>query len=126
MQQEKLPNYVGGQWLIPKSAEFLDIHNPATAETLSQVPLSGGAEVDAAAQAAKSAFQDWRRMPPTERIQYLFKLKVLLEDSFEEIAHAITRECGKTLIESKGELRRGIENVEVAAGNSLLDHGEHR
>ena len=123
MQQEKLPNYVGGQWLIPKSAEFLDIHNPATAETLSQVPLSGGAEVDAAAQAAKSAFQDWRRMPPTERIQYLFKLKVLLEDSFEEIAHAITRECGKTLIESKGELRRGIENVEVAAGIPSLIMG---
>ena len=123
MQQEKLPNYVGGQWLIPKSAEFLDIHNPATAETLSQVPLSGGAEVDAAAQAAKSAFQDWRRTPPTERIQYLFKLKVLLEDSFEEIAHAITRECGKTLNESKGELRRGIENVEVATGIPSLIMG---
>ncbi|MDA2937809.1 CoA-acylating methylmalonate-semialdehyde dehydrogenase [Acidobacteria bacterium AH-259-A15] len=123
MQQAVLPNYVAGEWCSAKTTEFLDVHNPATAETLSRVPLSTREEVDAAAQAASLAFEEWRRTPPTERIQHLFRLKGLLDDNFDEIARTITQECGKTLSESKGELRRGIENVEVAAGIPSLMMG---
>lgn len=120
-----LPNYVAGRWDSAASADFADVVNPATAEVLARTPLSTAAEVDRAVQAAAKVLPDWRRVPATERTQYLFKLKVLLEDHFDEIAAITTRECGKTLAESKGELRRAIENVEVACGIPILTQGEH-
>jgi malonate-semialdehyde dehydrogenase (acetylating)/methylmalonate-semialdehyde dehydrogenase len=72
--------------------------------------------VDAAVRAAAAAWPAWRRVPPPERIQYLFKLKQRLEDALPMLARTITEECGKTLAEAEGEMRRGIENVEVATG----------
>ncbi|HEU5090067.1 MAG TPA: CoA-acylating methylmalonate-semialdehyde dehydrogenase, partial [Roseiflexaceae bacterium] len=75
------------------------------------------------AQAAHTAWQEWRQMPAIERIQYLFRLKQLLEDNYKDIARTITEECGKTLAEAEGELRRGIENVEVACGIPLMMQG---
>ena len=73
--------------------------------------------------AASVAFTDWRAVPPAERIQYLFRLKQLLEEHFEDIARTITMENGKTLAEARGELRRGVENVEVACGIPILMQG---
>ena len=96
---KRLKNYIHGEWLDSGSSEWLNVTNPATAETLAQVPLSTAAEVERAAQAAHQAFQEWRYMPPTERIQYLFELKNLLEYHFDELARLITRENGKTLEE---------------------------
>jgi malonate-semialdehyde dehydrogenase (acetylating)/methylmalonate-semialdehyde dehydrogenase len=98
--------------------------NPATAEELAQVPLSSAAELDQAVRAAAAAYPEWRRTPATERIQFLLKLKGLLEGHLEELARTITIECGKTLAESRGEMRRAIENVEVAAGAPLLLQGD--
>jgi len=123
IQDGQLLNYIGGTWQRSQAGEFLDVRNPATAETIVRVPLTPPGEVDAAAQAAQSAFADWRQTPPTERIQYLFKLKRLLDEHFDEIARLTTQECGKTLAESQGELRRGIENVEVATGIPSLMMG---
>ncbi|WNZ46076.1 CoA-acylating methylmalonate-semialdehyde dehydrogenase [Leptolyngbya boryana CZ1] len=116
-------NYINGEWSIPETETYLEVRNPATIEVLSKVPLSPAREVDRAAQAAQTAFQTWRRTPATERVQYLFKLKALLEEHFEDIAQTITLECGKTLAESKGEMRRAIENVEVACGIPILMQG---
>lgn len=116
-------NYINGQWVQSLAAETLELRNPATAEALGRVPLSPAAEVDAAVQAARAAFPEWRRTPATERVQYLFKLKTLLEENFGDIARLTTQECGKTLAEAEGELRRGIENVEVAAGIPSLMQG---
>ena len=116
-------NYVDGAWRPPTATESLPVRNPATGETLATVPLTSRVEVDAAVEAAQAASPGWRRVPATERIQYLFKLKTLLEDNFDAIARLITQECGKTLAESQGELRRGIENVEVATGISSLMQG---
>ena len=118
-----LPNYINGQWCASSATEYLDVINPATAEVLAQVPLSTATEVDLAAQAAAAAFVTWRRTPPTERVQFLFKLKNLLDEHFGDLAHTITLECGKTLAESKGELRRAIENVEVACGIPMMMQG---
>ncbi len=116
-------NYVQGEWQQSAAVESLAVLNPATGEELGRTPLSPAAEVDAAVQAARRAFPGWRRVPVTERIQYLFKLKGLLEDQFEDIARTITMECGKTLGESRGEMRRAIENVEVACGTPILIQG---
>jgi malonate-semialdehyde dehydrogenase (acetylating)/methylmalonate-semialdehyde dehydrogenase len=86
---ETLGNYVAGRWHTP-DASTRDVINPATGEPLARVPLSSAADVDAAVAAAVRAFDGWRRTPATERIQYLFKLKVLLEESLEDIARTIT------------------------------------
>src|SRR5215471_8595307 len=123
IQDGQLLNYVGGAWKRSRASEFLDVRNPATAETLVRVPLTSRDEVGEAVQVAQSAYADWRRTPPIERIQYLFKLKKLLEDHFDEIARLTTQECGKTLSESQGELQRGLENVEVATGIPSLMMG---
>ncbi len=93
-----------------------DVRNPATGELLARVPLSSAADVNTVVAAAVNAADGWRRTPPTERIQYLFAFKAKLEEHFDEIARTTTMECGKTIGEARGELRRGIENVEVATG----------
>ena len=123
MENGQLLNYVAGKWQQSRATEFLDVRNPATTETLVRVPLTPATEVDEAIQAAQKAFDGWRRTPSTERIQYLFKFKQLLEEHFDEIARLTVDECGKTLGEAQGELRRGIENVEVATGIPSLMMG---
>lgn len=121
---EKLLNYINGRWVPSSAVEYLDVHNPATGELLGEVPLSPAEEMDRAAQHAAAALPDWRNTPAGERIQYLFKLKRVLEDHFEELATIITQECGKTLGESRGEMVRAIENVEVACGIPKLMQGD--
>jgi malonate-semialdehyde dehydrogenase (acetylating)/methylmalonate-semialdehyde dehydrogenase len=118
-----LQNYINGEWCVSEATEYLDVINPATTEVLAKVPLASAAEVDRAAQAAAIAFVNWRRTPAGDRVQYLFKLKVLLEENLDDLAQTITQECGKTLAESVGELRRAIENVEVACGIPILMQG---
>ena len=120
----RLLNYINGEWRQSAAADYLEVINPATSEVLAQVPLSPAAEVDEAAQAAALAFEEWRRVPAVDRIQYLFRLKFLLEEQFEEIARIITMECGKTIGESRGEMRRAIENVEVACGIPMMMQGD--
>ena len=117
-------NYINGTWVESKSSKFMEVINPAAAEILAHTPLSANSEVDAAAQAAAAALPAWRQTPAQDRIQYLFKLKFLLEDNLEEIGRTITEECGKTYNESIGEMRRAIENVEVACGIPMLMKGE--
>ncbi len=120
---ERLQNYVGGTWQSATVRDAEDVRNPATGETLARVPLSSPSDVNDAVAAAVRAFDGWRRTPPTERVQYLFALKQRLEESFEELARTVTMEAGKTLGEARGEIRRGIENVECAAGIPSLAMG---
>ncbi len=118
-----LKNYINGEWVASRAGDRLPVDNPATGELLGHVPVSPKDEVDQAAQVAAKAFEEWRRVPPPQRVQYLFKLKDLLETHLDELAATITQECGKTLAESKGELRRAIENVEVACGIPMMMQG---
>mgnify|MGYP000092830243 CR=1 FL=1 len=120
---QEVLNCVGGVWERPRGQEALPVYNPATGAVIAQVGESGPEDVDRAAQAAYRAGLEWRRTPPGERVQYLFRLKHLLEENLEDLARTITEECGKTYPESLGELRRGIENVEVACGIPSLMQG---
>src|ERR1700736_1199546 len=122
-QTPDLQNYFGGGWRRAAATEYVDVTNPATAEVLARTPLSTKADVDAAVQTAADAFPAWRRTPPGERIQYLFKLKNLLEEHLDELARLTTTENGKTFGEAKAELRRSIENVEVACGIPMMMQG---
>ena len=123
IRTREVRNFVGGAWHAPTSETGLNLINPANGEPLGKSPSGSAAEVDAAVQAAQAAFPAWRSTPAPDRVQFLFKLKNLLEDHFDELAAIITTENGKTLGEAKGELRRGIENVEVACGIPVLMQG---
>jgi malonate-semialdehyde dehydrogenase (acetylating)/methylmalonate-semialdehyde dehydrogenase len=118
-----LQNYFNGAWQRSSATEFVDVANPATSEILARTPLSTAGDVDAVVKAAADAFPAWRRVPAGERVQYLFKLKNLLEEHLDEISRLITIENGKTFGEAKAEMRRGIENVEVACGVPLMMQG---
>lgn len=116
--------FIHGAWCDSTATEFIEVCNPATGEPLARTPLATAAEVNRAVQAAAAAFPSWRRVPPGERIQLLFRLKALLDEHIEELARTITLECGKTLAEARAEMRRAIENVEVAAGAPILLQGD--
>jgi malonate-semialdehyde dehydrogenase (acetylating)/methylmalonate-semialdehyde dehydrogenase len=120
---KKIMNYINNSWVESTATEFVDVINPATQELIGRTPLSTAEEVDSAALAGANALIEWKRTPVTERVQYLFKLKNALEDHFEELSRIITIECGKTLEESHGEMRRAIENVEIATGMPILMQG---
>ncbi len=119
----KLTHYINGQWTEAHSSEWRDVVNPATGELLASVPLADAADVNRAVEAAAAAFPEWRRTPPQDRIQPLFKLKMLLEEHIDDISRIITLENGKTFGEAKGEMRRAIENVEVACGIPMMMQG---
>ena len=122
-QVQELLNFVNGQWQSSGAVESLDVHNPATGGAIATVGLSPAAEVDAAVQAGLAAYKEWRETPVVDRVQPLFNLKMLLEEHLDDIGQILTNECGKTFVESVGEMRRGIENVEVACGTSSLMQG---
>jgi malonate-semialdehyde dehydrogenase (acetylating)/methylmalonate-semialdehyde dehydrogenase len=116
-------NYYGGAWQGNTASSTVDITNPATGEVHAQIGLSGPVDVDAAVAAAVAAFPAWRRTPPQDRIQYLFRFRELLLKRADDIARTTTMENGKTFAEAKAELQRGIENVEVACGIPSLMQG---
>jgi malonate-semialdehyde dehydrogenase (acetylating)/methylmalonate-semialdehyde dehydrogenase len=120
---ETLQNYVGGKWIASQAAEFVDVHNPALGTVIAKTPLSTRADLDTAVQAAAKAFPDWRDTPVVVRARALFRFAHLLEQHFEELARMVTTEHGKTIDESRGSVRRGIECVEVACGAPSLMMG---
>jgi malonate-semialdehyde dehydrogenase (acetylating)/methylmalonate-semialdehyde dehydrogenase len=117
-----LRNYIGGEW-VDSQGKIRDVVSPATCKVIARVPISIPSEFDAAVKAANEAFPDWRRTPPVARARCLFRLKELMEQNFEELSRIQTMEHGKTIDESRGETRRGIENVEVATGIPSLMMG---
>ena len=121
---KQLRNYIGGEWVSSATSDWQELTNPATGESLGQAPLSTRADVDSAVQAATEAFRKWRETPPVVRARHLFKLKYLLDQNFDEIARLVTQEHGKTLDEARGDLKRGVENVEHACGTPALMMGK--
>ncbi len=111
-----VPNHIGGAWQPSTGTETLPVLDPATGEMLGRTPLSTAADVGRAVEAAERAFPAWRATPPGDRARVLFRLKHLLEARHEDLARSLTREHGKTLADSRGEIQRGIENVEHACG----------
>jgi malonate-semialdehyde dehydrogenase (acetylating)/methylmalonate-semialdehyde dehydrogenase len=117
-----LQNYIDGEW-VDSEGDLRGVVNPATQKVIASVPVSTRQDLEQAVVAAAEAFPDWRRTPPLARVRSLFRLKQLLEDNFEELSRIQTMEHGKTIDESRGETRRGIENVEVATGIPSLMQG---
>ncbi|HJS71009.1 MAG TPA: CoA-acylating methylmalonate-semialdehyde dehydrogenase [Gaiellaceae bacterium] len=120
-----LKNYIGGRWVEADGAETIDVVNPANGEVLGQAPLSTRAQVDAAVQAARAAFPEWRATPPLVRARACFDLKYLLDEAKDELAMLVTTDNGKTITDATGEVGRGIECVEVATGIPSLMQGSN-
>jgi len=120
----EIQNYVGGRAVDAQTDEWLDVPDPATGQVLGRVPLSGPSEVDHAVSAAAEAFESWQDEPVTRRARRMFGLHALLEGALDELAELVTRENGKHVDEARGEVRRGIDVVELAAGMTTLMKGE--
>ena len=118
-----LKNYIDGQWLASQTERFETVYNPATGEMLARVPLSTGAELDAAVAVAARAFESWRQVAVPRRSRVLFRYQQLLMERQDELAKLITQENGKSYEEAFGEVQRGIECVEFAAGAPTLMMG---
>jgi malonate-semialdehyde dehydrogenase (acetylating) / methylmalonate-semialdehyde dehydrogenase len=116
--------YIGGEWTEFSSRPRSPVFNPSTGDVIAEVPMGGAAEVDAAVQAAQAAFPAWADTPPSERARVMFRYRMLLEKHYDEIARLISREHGKTLAESRGDLFRGLEMVELACGAPMMLMGE--
>ena len=119
-----LRNLIGGTWASASSGGTLDVWDPSTAEVLAEVPLSGQADVEQAVERAVQAAQSWREEPVPRRARLMFRLHAILERHAEELALLIVRENGKGLDEARGEVQRGLEVVEFAAGAPTLLMGE--
>jgi malonate-semialdehyde dehydrogenase (acetylating) / methylmalonate-semialdehyde dehydrogenase len=119
-----LQHYINGKWVNSASDEALPVINPATNTSLAEVPAGCKNDLDSAAEAAFSASKIWRNTNVNQRIQYLFKMKTLLEKHADEIAEICTNESGKTFAESKAEMLRAVENIEVACGMPVLMQSE--
>lgn len=119
-----LKNFIGGQWVASASDKTDAVFNPATGETIALVPLSSREDVDAAVQNSKEAFVGWSSTAVPRRARVLFKYQQLLVDNWEELAKIITLENGKNYSEAYGEVQRGIECVEFAAGAPTLMMGK--
>jgi malonate-semialdehyde dehydrogenase (acetylating)/methylmalonate-semialdehyde dehydrogenase len=123
-RDEKVRNYISADWRTSSASEYMPITNPATGESLGSVPVGTAKDVAEAVAAAKAAFPAWRDTPAPVRARYLFDLRNVMEKHFDELCALCTAEHGKTLDESKGDVRRGIDNVETAAGMPTLMMGQ--
>src|SRR3989339_932438 len=117
-------NYINGKWQDSRGTQSYEMINPATGENIGKTVFSTQEEVDLAVKAAREAFPEWRGTPPRARARYMFKLKDLLEERFEDLSRVCSLECGKTLEESRGEVRRGIEVVELMTSAPSLMKGQ--
>jgi aldehyde dehydrogenase (NAD+) len=122
---ERYRNFIGGEWVEPATGEYFENRNPARAsEVIGLWPRSGKEDVERAVAAARDAFEVWRHTPPPERGSILKRVGDLLVERKDEIARAATREMGKVLLETRGDVQEGIDTAYYAAteGRRLFGH----
>jgi len=115
-----VPSYIGGRFDEARVDRMDPVPDPATGEAIAQLAHSTPEQIDAAVAAAKRAFPEWSETPVPDRAQVMFRFKALMEEHFDELARLVTQENGKTLEESRGEVRRAIEVVDFACGAPTL------
>lgn len=124
MAVRTLRNYVNGEWVEAQSADYLDVENPSTGETIARVPLSTSEETGQAIEAAHGAYRSWKNVPVARRVLPLYELLSRLRADEEPIARTLSEEMGKSLPDARAELKRVFENIEVACGMPVLQQGD--
>ncbi len=118
-------NFIGGQWAVPSTDRFFENRNPADQDDLIGLfPESGAADVQAAVASARRGFEQWKRTPAPARGDVLRRVGDLMASRKEEIANLMTREMGKPLAETRGDVQEGIDTAYYAAteGRRLFGH----
>ncbi|MDN5560277.1 MAG: CoA-acylating methylmalonate-semialdehyde dehydrogenase, partial [Psychrobacter sp.] len=115
---------INGQFVDSNTSEWIDITDPATQEVIAKVPQTTDDEINQAVAAAKAAFQTWRKTPITTRARIFLKYQALIRDHMDELAEILTAEQGKTIADARGDVFRGLEVVEHAAGIANLQIGD--
>lgn len=123
MGTKTIKNFIGGQWVESLSGKTEPVPNPATGEILANVPISNREDLDRAVAVAKEAFKTWSKVAVPKRARILFRYQQLLVEHWDELAKLVTIENGKSFDEAYGEVQRGIECVEFAAGAPTLMMG---
>ena len=124
MATKLFKNFINGQWIEPETNEYIDVENPSTGEVIARSPLSNAADTERAIQAAQTAFPAWRATPVARRVEYLYALRNLIGAQEETIARILVEEMGKSLPDARAELKRAIQNIEVACGMPVLQQGD--
>jgi acyl-CoA reductase-like NAD-dependent aldehyde dehydrogenase len=118
-------NFIGGEWVAPSSGEYFENRNPAdVSDVIGKFPLSNAVDVERAVKSAKRGFRDWRRTPAPARGDILRRVGDIMVARKDEIADLMTREMGKPLAETKGDVQEGIDTAFYAAseGRRLFGH----
>lgn len=119
-----ISHYIDGQ-AVAESTESIAVINPATGKQVNEVLVADNSIVDRAVISAHQAFESWKKVEPGKRAKIMQAFYQLVQDNEDRICAAITEEHGKTLVDAKGELQRGLENVEFATGIAEHLKGEH-
>lgn len=117
-------NYINGRWVEPENTGYIDIENPSTGEVIGKTPLSTVKETNRAIESAVTAYPNWSKTPVSRRVQPLYKLVELIKENEETIARIIVEEMGKSLTDARAEMKRVLENCEVACGMPVLQQGD--
>jgi len=122
----KLKLLVNGKWVDSSSSRVEPVMNPAKGEAIAQVPYATNDEVEESVNSAQDAFETWKNLPVPTRIQYIYRLKYVIEENVEDISRITTQNHGKIIDESRGEGRRLVENIEAACAIAYTKaKGEH-
>ncbi|KHE67062.1 aldehyde dehydrogenase family protein, partial [Halobacillus sp. BBL2006] len=115
-KQDKLLNFINGEWVEPTTETYTNVMNPATKETLVQVPLSNSEDVESATESAKKAQKSWALVPAPQRAEVLYRVGLIMKDRKEHLAQLLTMENGKVIEEARGEVQEGIDMAFYMAG----------
>ena len=124
MSLRTVKNYINGQWREGENTGYIDVENPSTTEVIARTPLSTTEETNTAIEAAAEAFKTWGATPVSRRVQPIFKLVRLIEENEYKIACSIAEEMGKSVSDADAEVKRILENCEVACGMPILQQGD--
>ncbi|MDQ3401320.1 MAG: aldehyde dehydrogenase family protein, partial [Chloroflexota bacterium] len=119
-----LRNYIGGEWVESASGETFDVFNPATGEIMATGTASKAVDVDRAVRAARAAYDKWRLYPAPKRGEILYRAGEIMVARKEELAREMTREMGKVVAESRGDVQEGIDMVYYTAGEGRRQFGD--
>lgn len=115
---------INGQFVQSNTDEWIDITDPATQEVIAKVPQTTNDEINQAVAAAQKAFETWRKTPITTRARIFLTYQALIREHMDELAEILTAEQGKTIADARGDVFRGLEVVEHAAGIANLQIGD--
>lgn len=125
VMEKKLYHFIGGEFKEGKGERFGKVYKPSTGEVLGLCPFATEAEVDETVEKAKSALNEWKKMPAPRRAEVFHRFRNMVVEQIDYLADLIGLESGKTISDAKGEISRGIESIDMAINAPHLLKGEY-